>query len=113
MQLYLATDLLESQGYYSQTCDADSLSADPTYLMGTNGFDLTELEVALVRANQGRLYRDTVPAQKDDWIAQDPAVSSGVVLNHSYLLYRRAYTGDAERQLWHMSQKNPRIHRVL
>ena len=113
MQLYLSTDLLESQGYYSQPCDAESLSDDPTYLMGPNGFDLTELEVSLVRANHGRLYRDTVNAQKDEWIAQDPAVCSGVVLNHSYLLYRRAYVGDAESQLWNLAQTDPRIHRVL
>lgn len=110
--LYLANDCLETQGYYSEPCDTTRLSDDPTCLMGPNGFDLTELEVALVRANRGRLYKDCIPAQKDLWIAQDPDVRQGVVLNHSFLLYRRAYDGNAGQQLWNMAQQDPRIHRV-
>jgi hypothetical protein len=110
--LYLNSDYLEPLGYYSCPCDATTLSNDPTYLMGPNGFDLTELELALVKANNGRLYRNTVPAQKDDWIGQDPNTRSGVVLNHSFLLYRRGYDGDAGRQLWDLAQDDPRIHRI-
>lgn len=110
--LYLANSILETQGYYSLPCDAQTLSNDPTYLMGPNGFDLTELEVALVRANGGRLYRNSVPAQKDEWIDQDSNVCEGVVLNHSFLLYRRAYDGAAGEQLWNMAQRDPRVHRV-
>jgi hypothetical protein len=110
--LSLANSYLEPLGYYSKPCDTTGLSADPTYLMGPNGFDLTELEVALVLANGGRLYRNTVPAQKDEWIVQDSDTRSGVVLNHSYLLYRRAYDGEAGDQLWRMAQHDPRIHRV-
>lgn len=111
--LHVKNNIIDPVGYYSKPCNEEVLSQDPTYLMAPNGFSLTELEIALVKANGGKFYSSSDLAQKQDWLALiDPAIE-GVVLNHSMLLYRRAYNGDAALQLWNLAKKDPRIHRVL
>lgn len=111
--LTVENSLLEPLGYYDQPCDESKLSDDPTYLMAPNGFSLTELEVELVRANKGSFYSDDDLAQKSNWFVQAPMAKQGIVMNHSFMLYRRAYNGQAAEQLWNMAQTDPRIHRVL
>lgn len=111
--LYVKIDHIDKIGFYSTPCNTDILSPDPTYLMAPNGFSLTELEIALVRANKGEFYSSTDLTQKHDWLAQDHIATQGVVLNHSLILYRRAYDGEASQQLWNLAQRDARIHRVL
>lgn len=111
-ELFLNCTTVETNIYYSQPCSTESLSDDPTLDFDPNGFGLTELEIELVRANNGQFYRPDYLTQKTDWIAQ-PTTKSGIVLNHSFILYRRAYIDDAADFLWHMAKQDPRIHRVL
>ena len=111
--LSIQNSILEQLGYYDKPCDESKLSDNPAYLMAPNGFSLTELEIELIRAAGGSFYSETDIAQKTDWFAQAPDVKQGVVMNHSFMLYRRGYEGEASEQLWRMSATNPRIHRVL
>jgi hypothetical protein len=110
--LYVKCDLVETTAYYDRPCTEEELGDDPTQDFDPNGFGLTDLEIALVRANSGRFYREDYLTQKTDWIAQ-PTTLSGIVLNHSFILYRRAYCGEAEQFLWKLAKKDPRVHRVL
>jgi hypothetical protein len=111
-KLYLTQNKIESTGWYNKPCNKSLLSDNPTYLMGPNGFELTELEIELVKSNDGKFYSDDVKVQKSDWITQ-PDTKEGVVLNHSFILYRRSYNGDAGIQLQKMSLKDPRINRIV
>lgn len=111
-KLYVSCDRVEKNAYYSLPCSKEVLSNDPTLDFDPNGFGLTELEIELIRANKGSFYREDYLTQKTDWLAQ-PETKSGVVLNHSFILYRRAYEGQAEEFLWSLAQEDPRIHRVL
>jgi len=110
--LYVKSQVVERNPYYFEPCLEEELSDDPTSDFDPNGFGLTELEIALVRANQGEFYKPDYLTQKTDWIGQ-PTVKSGIVLNHSFILYRRAYEGAAADFLWRLSEKDPRVHRVL
>jgi hypothetical protein len=110
--LFVKHDLVERNAYYGRPCDPSVLSGDPTQDFDPNGFGLTELEIELIRANGGQFYREDYLTQKTDWLAQ-PESRSGIVLNHSFILYRRAYDGEAADFLWQLSKKDPRVHRVL
>lgn len=109
---FIANQEVDTIAAYCDPCDTTKLSEDPTLDYDPNGFGLTELEIELIRANNGCFYRPDYLTQKIDWLAQ-PLTTSGIVLNHSYILYRRAYEGKAAQQLWNLAQKDPRIHRVL
>ena len=111
--LIIQNSNLEQLGYYNKPCDESKLSDNPTYLMDPNGFSLTELEIELIRSAGGSFYSESDIAQKIDWFAQTPDAKEGVVMNHSFMLYRRGYEGEASEQLWRMSATDPRIHRVL
>jgi hypothetical protein len=77
-QLYLTQNKIESTGWYNRPCDASLLSDNPTYLMGPNGFELTELEIELeeIRERYEPLFLNTdwqdgakeIFKRKDDWI---------------------------------------------
>ena len=43
--LFLTQNKIESTGWYNKPCNESLLSDNPTYLMGPNGFELTELEI--------------------------------------------------------------------
>ena len=109
--LFLTQNKIESTGWYGNPCDESKLSSNPTYLMGPNGFELTELELELVRANDGKFYSDTDKVQKSNWLGQVDTIE-GVILNHSFFLYRRSYNGEAGRQLEKMALKDPRVNRI-
>ena len=111
--LKIQNSLLEPLGYYNKPCDESKLGDDPTHLMAPNGFSLTDLEVELIRAAGGSFYSEDDLAQKTDWFVQTPNAKEGIVMNHSFMLYRRAYEGAASEQLWRLSAADPRIHRVL
>ena len=110
--LFVKYDRVETNAFYSKPCSIDVLSEDPTLDFDPNGFGLTELEIELIRANNGVFYREDYLTQKTDWLSQ-PITKSGVILNHSFILYRRAYDGEAAEFLWNLAQQDPRIHRVL
>jgi len=103
---------LDPVGYYTKPCDESQLSDNPTDLMDPNSFDLVELEIALVKANTGDIYSERYPSEKADWFRQDET-RFGVVLNHSNVLYRRAYDDEAREQLLRLAVLDGRIHRVL
>jgi len=111
-QLYLTQNKIESVGYYNKPCDLNILSDNPTYLMGPNGFELTELEIEFIKANNGKFYSNNVRVQKNDWINQLDT-KEGVILNHSFMLYRRSYNGEAGYQMQKMVLRDPRINRIL
>ena len=103
---------LDPVGYYSKPCNESQLSDNPTDLMDPNSFDLVELEIELVKANTGDIYSERYPSEKADWFRQEET-RFGVVLNHSNVLYRRAYDGEAREQLLRLAVLDGRIHRVL
>ena len=111
--LYVKNDKISPIGYFRKPVDVAKLSDNPTFRMSPNGFQLTELEEALLLANGGKFYADDERADMVDWLGQSGDVREGVVMNHSFIIYRRAVDGEAYKQLWEMAQHNPTIHRVL
>jgi hypothetical protein len=112
MQFYLIDGHIDPTGYYDAPF-TDNISNDPVALYAPNGFTLTELEVALVKANRGEFYQPDDYSQRKDWIGQNGTPREGVVMNHSHILYRRAYSGEALQQLLKLADDNPTIHRVI
>jgi hypothetical protein len=112
MQFYLIDGVIDPTGYYDAPF-TDNISNDPVALYAPNGFTLTELEIALVKANRGEFYQPDDFSQRKDWIGQTDTPREGVVMNHSHILYRRAYSGEALQQLLKLADDNPTIHRVI
>lgn len=110
--LYLIDGHIDPVGYYEHPW-IGMMPDNPVDLYAPNGFSLTPLEIALVKANNGKFYAPDDFSQRKDWIGQEPKQQEGVVLNHSHILYRRAYAGAALKNLELAAEYNPTIHRVI
>jgi hypothetical protein len=111
MKLSLSTNQISPNGYYCDPIDYDiTHGAAQVQLFSVNGFELCPLEKHYQQANKD--YSDYDNATKLDWILQDPTVS-GVVLNHSFLLWRKGYRHEAAKQLQQWAQQYPVYHRLL
>lgn len=83
-------------------------------LFDQNGYDLTDLEkrYSEVNGNRHQLHRLNKTAIKQDWFRQKEKLE-GAILNHSLLLERKAYSGDALDQLAMWSARLPIINKVI
>jgi hypothetical protein len=85
------------------------------HLFDQNGYDLTPLELLYSQANN----RPTVVHRNDrhqavyqPWFTQKDKCE-GYVLNHSMILERKGYTGQALQQLQLFAQLNPLVQKVI
>lgn len=110
MHIQLTNNQLSTKAYYDQTIN-HSLDHGPHQirLFAVNGFELCPLEQHYRLANQD--VSDSPEALKVDWFRQDP-VSEGIVLNHSFLLWRCGYQDLAAHQLDQWAQHWPIYHKV-
>jgi hypothetical protein len=116
MKVLLTDNQFNPNGYWS--VPIEKILFEPTFedvaLFDQNGFDLTELEKHYAYSNRhkSKKHREHRSALKEDWFTQDLEVE-GSVLNHSLLFERKAYTGDALKELNYWSKKLPLIHKII
>lgn len=82
-----------------------------------NGYDLCLLEQLYVQSNldleiEFTHYRDFRTSIHKPWFTQDEKLS-GYVLNHSMLLERKGYGGEALEQLIKYAKSNPLIYKLI
>lgn len=78
-----------------------------------DGFELTPLEAIFYRTNNiplGNQLHHT--GSQIDWVTQQPT-DHGAVLDHSMLLYRSAFEGNARRQVEEWSMVHPIFKKLL
>lgn len=110
MHIQLTNHTLPTVGHYDQTIKI-SLDHGPHLVrhFAVNGFELTALEQYYRSANQD--HSAYPEANKLDWFVQDQ-VHEGIVLNHSFLLWRKGYEDSAAQQLQSWCEHWPVYHKV-
>lgn len=95
--------------------EVDFTSPEVVALFDQNGYTLSPLEEKYAIYNSDiplTLYRGREPSLHRKWFTQHPK-KSGYVLNHSMLLERKGYTGEALRQLEKFAQSNPLLFKLI
>ena len=90
------------------------------HLFDQNGYDLTPLEIEYSKWNTPNIKHPSLVMHRNEkhyslqkpWFTQNEKFF-GYVLNHSMLLERKSYSGDALQQLIDFSRKNPLIKKIL
>ena len=90
------------------------------HLFDQNGYDLTPLEIEYSKWNTPDNKHPSLVIHRNEkhyslqkpWFSQKEKLS-GYVLNHSMLLERKSYSGDALAQLINFSKRNPLIKKIL
>lgn len=129
---YIESYDFNKNGYWSQPIPNDEIDYDLiesnkcVKLFDQNGYDLCPLEKEYAKYNDNplnHLERDVYPSlichrnekhyslQKEWYIQADTL--KGCVLNHSMLLERKGYSGDALKQLRKFAERNPLIYKVV
>jgi len=111
--LTLTKNKFDTNGYWCKSVPGVILFPD-VFLFDQNGYDLTILEQRYAKYNNTfvSMHRDHRHALKKDWFKQS-ITTTGAVLNHSLLFERKAYSGDAKKQLIDMAGKNNLIYKIL
>lgn len=109
---------LDPNGYLTRPIQLEYQSFYRPYrhdvdLFDQGGYDLTLLEQRYYRANDvpyaAHRYR---AAAKLKWFAQDENKQSGALINHTMLLQRYGYAGEALEQLERWAQQCPSYYKV-
>lgn len=90
-------------------------SVNSTKSFDQNGYDLCPLEQLYAKVNADvdlTKYRDVRISVHKPWFKQSDKLS-GYVLNHSMLLERKGYNGDALSQLKLWAVDNPLLYRLI
>lgn len=90
-------------------------SADSTRYFDQNGYDLCPLEQLYAQINSDvdlTRYRGIRVSVHKPWFSQADKLS-GYVLNHSMILERKGYSGEALSQLKSWAQSNPLLNRLI
>ncbi len=90
-------------------------SANATRYFDQNGYDLCPLEQLFAQFNSDvdlTKYRDVRVSIHKPWFSQEDKLS-GYVLNHSMLLERKGYGGQALAQLKDWVRVNPLLYRLI
>lgn len=117
---------LNSEGYWSTPIPKDLVDHDLiesnkcVHLFDQNGYDLTPLEIEYSKWNTPNNKHPSLVMHRNEkhyslqkpWFSQDEKLS-GYVLNHSMLLERKGYSGEALTQLIDFSRRNPLIKKLL
>ena len=112
----LTKNVLDPNGYWDKPIE--KLVYLPTTedlaLFDQNGYDLTILEQHFAYSNHKppKKHREHHFALKEDWFVQDYKIE-GAVLNHSLLFERKAYTGEALRELKAWAKDLPLVHKII
>lgn len=114
--LSISSNQFDPNGYWS-TPIAKLLYlpiAEDLDLFDQNGYDLTEIEKHYASSNMAGLdsHRSHRTALKQSWFEQS-STASGPHLNHSLLFERKAYTGEALKQLQHWAHDLPLLHKII
>ena len=106
----------DSNGYWDKPIE--KLVYLPTWedisLFDQNGYDLTEIEKHYAYSNRTKpkKHREHRVALKQPWLSQELAIE-GPVLNHSLLFERKAYSGDALRELQQWAKELPLLNKII
>lgn len=112
----LTNNQFDANGYWNRP--VEKILYIPTSsdldLFDQNGYDLTQIEKHYAYSNfaKPKTHRDHIHALKWDWLTQEPKVE-GAILNHSHLFERKAYTGQALKELEYWARELPLIHKIL
>ncbi len=90
-------------------------SVDATRYFDQNGYDLCQLEQFYAQVNSDvdlTKYRGVRVSVHRPWFCQEDKLS-GYVLNHSMLLERKGYGGEALAQLQDWARVNPLLYRLI
>ncbi len=79
-----------------------------------DGFELNQLEQLYYRANDIKLNSHLYHAAcQHDWITQSAPPKTGAAVDHSMILYRYGYVGEARWQLHHHKNADKSIFKLL
>lgn len=79
-----------------------------------DGFDLNELEAYLYHENGLPTYRGSNrTAMQFRWFEGYERKKSGVLIDHSYVMARYAYTGELRKQISCWASQNPQFNKLL
>lgn len=84
-------------------------------LLDQNGYDLSPIEIEYAKYNHTPLtvHRNSKHYSiQDSWFTQPPKLE-GYVLNHSMILERKGYSGEALTQLQSLVKRNPLLYKVI
>ena len=112
----LTDNLLDPNGYWDKPIAKLVYlpTAEDIALFDQNGYDLTILEQHFAYGNytKPKKHREHLRAIKQDWFTQGDRIE-GSVLNHSLLFERKAYKGEALRELKFWAQINPLVNKLI
>lgn len=110
------SDLVWSKPLPEKMIDMNFInSVNSTRYFDQNGYDLCELEQLYAQINSDvdlTKYRGIKASIHKPWFTQ-PDKLTGYVLNHSMILERKGYGGDALTQLKSWAQSNPLLNRLI
>ena len=112
LDLYITDNQFEEDNWvYNPVIFTSTPTKADLDLFDQNGFDQTALEQLYTNNVPHRPHQRTI---KWDWIAQtSESKTSGAVLNHSILLQRKGFRGQASQQLRTLAETNPLIYKVI
>jgi hypothetical protein len=115
-KLIITKNKLNPCGHWDKPIDKTLFipTAEDIELFDQNGYDLTQLEKHYAYSNFARPkpHRDHIHALKYDWFVQEYK-TEGAVLNHSFLFERKAYSGEALRELQFWAHDLPLINKII
>lgn len=114
--LRLTDNKLDSNGYWDKPVAKIVYlpTAEDLDLFDQNGYDLTVLEQHFAYGNwsKPKRHREHIRALKQDWFTQEDRIE-GAVLNHSLLFERKAYSGEALKELKMWARDLPLINKII
>lgn len=84
-------------------------------LFDQNGYDLSPVEIEYAKYNDTPVTLHRNPKHysiQDSWFTQAPKLE-GYVLNHSMIIERKGYSGEALEQLKTLAKRNPLLYKVI
>lgn len=114
--LHLTDNRLDPNGYWDKPVAKLVYLPTPEDLdlFDQNGYDLTVLEQHFAYGNwaKPKRHREHIRAVKQDWFTQEDRVE-GAVLNHSLLFERKAYSGEALKELKAWARDLPLVNKLI
>jgi hypothetical protein len=114
----LSSDLIDYDFLESNRC---------VYLFDVNGYDLSPIEIAYYKAHQlahvdeADIHQFPLIVHRNEmhyslqrpWYQQRPDKLAGYTLNHSMLLQRKGFEGQALEQLKKFAKRNPQLYKAI
>lgn len=114
----------DKNGYWTEAIHKDYIDYDlfesnkAVKLFDHNGYDLCPVELEYLKVNESihkliKHRNEKHFSMQSHWYIQSENKLSGYVLNHSMILQRYGYAGEALEQLKKLSQRNPLLQKVI